>query len=260
MRCHRESLILGTVEPGEIRTLRRSMGMSQAALGNELDVSQALVSMWETGGAAPGDRQVERLLELVPQRAAEREAEPHVEDDDEDESGDAFGEWLLQERSAAGLSRAALSDASGVSSQSIYNIETGRTPNPRDVTRQKLEEALGTQVPTEITEAASREATIEGLGEFENFDPHDNDAMPREPGIYVFYDAADHVLYVGESSNVRNRIVHSHREKFWYHSRLIANASFVRIDDERLRKQIERTLIKFLKSNAVLNQQNVERD
>jgi hypothetical protein len=39
----------------------------------------------------------------------------------------------------------------------------------------------------------------------------------------------------------------------------VENAEYVRIEDETLRKQLEETLIKFLRRNAVLNKQLVDR-
>ena len=35
---------------------------------------------------------------------------------------------------------------------------------------------------------------------------------------------------------------------------------YVQIDNETLRRQVEQVLIKFLKSNAVINKQSVDRD
>jgi hypothetical protein len=44
-----------------------------------------------------------------------------------------------------------------------------------------------------------------------------------------------------------------------YRSPIVERAAYVRVDDETLRGQLEETLIKFLKSNAVINQNFVER-
>ncbi len=41
---------------------------------------------------------------------------------------------------------------------------------------------------------------------------------------------------------------------------LVKSANYVRIEDGALRRQIERRMIKFLKSHAVLNAQHVERE
>jgi len=65
-------------------------------------------------------------------------------------------------------------------------------------------------------------------------------------------------LYVGEGGNIRNRIK-DHAQKFWFKAPIVDTGAYIRIDDVELRKKVETLLIKFLKSNAVLNKQNVER-
>jgi hypothetical protein len=47
--------------------------------------------------------------------------------------------------------------------------------------------------------------------------------------------------------------------EFWFKQPIVDAAAFIPIEDEKLRKQVEKILIRFLKSNAVLNKQNVER-
>ena len=102
------------------------------------------------------------------------------------------------------------------------------------------------------------QAEVQGLGSLVDFDPHADDERPEEPGIYVFYDISERPIYVGEARNVRIRI-RGHEEKFWFKRPIVESASWIRVEDEILRKQIETLLIKFLKSNAVINKQNVER-
>jgi excinuclease UvrABC nuclease subunit len=91
-----------------------------------------------------------------------------------------------------------------------------------------------------------------------DFDPHSEDDFPREPGVYVLYDISDRPVYVGKSANIRDRI-RGHVDKFWYRSPVVEKAAFVRVEDAVLRGQLEETLIKFLKSNAVMNQRLVDR-
>ncbi len=63
---------------------------------------------------------------------------------------------------------------------------------------------------------------------------------------------------VGESDAISRRI-RSHEEKFWFKRPIVERASYIKIADPELRKQIERILIRFLKSNTVLNRQHVAR-
>jgi excinuclease UvrABC nuclease subunit len=96
------------------------------------------------------------------------------------------------------------------------------------------------------------------MGSLEDFDPHDDEDLPTEPGIYVLYDISQRPVYVGEGKNVRKRI-RDHQEKFWFKRPIVETASWIRVADDTLRLQIETLMIKFLKSNAVINKQNVDR-
>lgn len=91
-----------------------------------------------------------------------------------------------------------------------------------------------------------------------DFDPHNPDDRPAVSGVYVLYDIAERPIYVGEGGNIKKRIK-DHEEKFWFKQPIIETAAFVKIEDERLRKQVETVLIRFLKSNAVINKKNVDR-
>jgi len=140
----------------------------------------------------------------------------------------------------------------------IYNIESGRIENPRAETIRKLEGALGKELPAETKKEIKDEATVEGVGEFFEFDPHDSDDWPDTPGIYVLYDISERPIYVGQGSSIKRRI-QDHEEKFWFKSPIVTTAAYIKVDDAALRKKIETILIRFLKRNAVINKQNVER-
>jgi transcriptional regulator with XRE-family HTH domain len=232
----------------EIKSKRKALGLSQAALGELVDVTQGAVSAWETGRAAPRHEQLVALERVFSAEAPATTTSPSQD----------YGEWVRGRRSQAGLSREQLAAASGVSAVQIYNIETGRSPNPRDKTRAALERAVNERAPQELVQAVEESAEIKGVGRMSDFDPHSEEDFPREPGVYVFYDISDRPIYVGKSANIRDR-VRGHMDKFWYRPPIVEKAAYVRVDDATLRSQLEETLIKFLKSNAVINQQLVER-
>jgi hypothetical protein len=74
----------------------------------------------------------------------------------------------------------------------------------------------------------------------------------------VFYDISDRPVYAGKSANIRDR-VRGDVDEFWYRSPTVDKAAFVRVDDATLRNPLEETPIKFVKSNAVINQRLVDR-
>lgn len=98
-----------------------------------------------------------------------------------------------------------------------------------------------------------------GFGSLTDFDPYDAEDRPKLSGVYVFYDISDRPIYVGQAKNISNR-VKAHSDKFWFKRPIVERAAFIEIRAATLRSQIEQILIKFLKSNAVLNKQGVDRD
>lgn len=114
-------------------------------------------------------------------------------------------------------------------------------------------------MPTEAIEATEREAEATDLGSLIDFNPHDDEERPPDPGVYVFYDVSQRPVYVGESSNIRMR-VRGHVEKFWFKRPIVESAAYIRISDQKLGEQIEQIWIRFLKSNAVMNRQHVVRE
>jgi transcriptional regulator with XRE-family HTH domain len=232
----------------ELKARRKAAGLSQAALAERVGVTQGAVSTWETGRVALPRDQIDALQRILADNANASLTSP----------SQAFGEWLRGRREAANLTREELAAMSGVSAIQIYNIETGRTANPRSKTRKAFERVLKQRVPDELVRAVEESAEIQGVGRMTDFDPHSDGEFPREPGVYVFYDISDRPIYVGKSGDIRNRI-RGHVDKFWYRSPIVEKAAYVRVDDAVLRGQLEETLIKFLKSNAVINQRLVDR-
>jgi transcriptional regulator with XRE-family HTH domain len=114
--------------------------------------------------------ETKNLQELIPEQPSE------------------FGEWLKKIREQKNLDIRDLSEKSGISLPQIYNIESGRSKNPQKRTREKLIEVLGEKPTEAVITNTENAATIPDVGEFIDFDPHDENGYPEEPGIYVFYD------------------------------------------------------------------------
>ena len=133
--------------------------------------------------------------------------------------------------------------------------------SPRETTRLRARARYSGPGPSSDVDRGRRRRPprFTGVGRLTDFNPHDEDDFPTEPGVYVFYDISERPVYIGESGNIRSRIRGSHFEKFWYKRPIVEKASYVRVDDEKLRRQLEDTLIKFLKSNAVINRRQVDR-
>jgi transcriptional regulator with XRE-family HTH domain len=242
---------------------RVRLGLTQAELGSKFDpkVSHSLISLWENEKSYPTDDQKDQVRHFFGQMVNETGSMSGADDSEE---GDvlnipsAIGVWLTKARVAAGLSVPELAEKSSLSGVSLYNIESGRAQNPQRATIEKLEKALGQNLSAEAKEVAKEEATIEGVGEWFNFNPNSPAEWPSGAGIYVLYDISDRPIYVGQGQKISARL-RDHHEKFWFRAPIVQNAAYVGVESKQLREQIEKVLIKFLKSNAVLNQQNVDR-
>jgi transcriptional regulator with XRE-family HTH domain len=241
------------------------MGMNQADLGNRLNpsISHATISLWENEKSYPSDEQRAQVRKFLGSTQNEMESNGASEDDDERdmpeiEGPSAIGVWLNKSRLNADLSVQELALKSGLSVVSIYNIESGKSQNPQKATIEKLEKVIGEKLSVEAKEEAKEEATIDGVGEWFNFNPNSETEWPNVAGIYVLYDISDRPIYVGQGQKISARL-RDHHQKFWFRAPIVQYAAYVGIADRILREQIEKVLIKFLKSNAVLNQQNVDR-
>jgi transcriptional regulator with XRE-family HTH domain len=231
-----------------MRDARIRAGLSQAELGDKLGVSQMTISNWETGRTSPPAEQKGVLNTILGLNQI----------DSESAQASPVAAWLSKTRLKLGWSVPELAEKSGVTAPAIYRIEAGITRNVRQSTLSKIEKALGAELPSDAAKELSEEAQVSGLGALEDFDPHSDEERPREPGIYVLYDVSERPIYVGEGADVRKRI-RDHEEKFWFKRPIVESASWIKISETRLREQIETLLIKFLKSNAVINKQNVDR-
>lgn len=231
-----------------LQKARSRAGLSQVELAEKVGVTQPTVSNWEHERGTPSKEQ-EKILRNVLDLGSSANGAVDVS---------PLAAWLTKARSAKGWSIPELAHAAGLTPPAVYRIESGVTRNLRQATRKKLETVLGVPVPADTAADIAEEAEVQGLGTLEDFDPHLDGERPAEPGIYVLYDISERPIYVGEGKNVRKRIK-DHEEKFWFRRPIVESASWIKVEDDTLRVQIETLLIKFLKSNAVINKQNVER-
>lgn len=228
----------------DIKRLRVEADLTQNQLAEKLGVWQAQVSAWETGKVAVGEEHQRTLARLFGKS--------------EGAVSNPFGDWLKRERERRNWTVQELATTSDVSAPAIYNIEAGRISNPRQATKDRLSKALNIEVPSDVSELVQTDSEIKGLGIFTDFDPHSKEDLPTAAGIYVLYDVSERPVYVGQGKSIGVRIK-DHHEKFWFKHPIVDTASYIEVKEPNLREQIESLLIKFLKSNAVLNKQKVER-
>lgn len=170
-----------------------------------------------------------------------------------------YGEWLDETMERQKVSVLALADMTGLSTMGIYNIINEVSLNPQKTTREKIEKALKARPGKEIVEGIASESKVAGMGDLEEFTPHDVAEVPEKKGVYVLYDAFDRPVYVGKAvkQTIRKRI-DQHREKFWFRDPIVTKARYIEIRDAALCGKVELLLIRFLGSHNVLNKKGTE--
>lgn len=232
---------------------RQQNGLSQKELAEKMEVSQATVSNLETGRQEPTENQITKLRSILGGDLFSSQQRP-----DSSEGSSIAAAWLSKARQQAGLTQQELANKAGVSQVTISLIETGKAANPRPRTIKLLERAVGVPFENQAKRQLREASEVKGLGTLEDFNPHVPEEYPDESGVYVFYDISDRPIYIGMAVNIAGRI-REHADKFWFKRPIVEHASYIKVSDSTLRKQIETTLIKFLKSNAVINKQQVDR-
>lgn len=237
-----------------IRRNRQANGWTQVALARKLGyANSSSVNLWESGSKSPSDVAMAAMEKLFGAFEGKVSREAEATDVEVAE----FVLWLRNERNRQELTLAQLSELSGVNISTLSQIENGKITSPQRKTREKLISVLGDQAEPAPT-APEPEKPVQGIGEFQEFNPYVDEERPTTSGIYVFYDVSERPVYVGEGGNIRKRIK-DHEDKFWFKRPIVETGAYIEVTDEKLRVRIEKMLIRFLKSNAVINKQHVER-
>jgi len=176
-----------------------------------------------------------------------------------DEALPPLASWINEQMSRQDLEPQDLAEEAGISIATVQNLITGKTENPTTSTIDKIEKAFGESIPEETAEDMRQDARVAGIGQMQSFDPYGDEDLPEGPGVYVFYDVSERPVYVGKSvTDVRARI-RSHKDKFWFRPPIVETGEYIGSEDDDMIKSVETLLIKFMKSNAVLNKKEVER-
>jgi transcriptional regulator with XRE-family HTH domain len=246
-----------------IRRARQREGLTQAALAEKIGVAGAgVVANWENGVANPNTANMSKLRAILGIRNLKGSVPPPdapgLGDEDVISDISSFGQWVREQRLRLQLSVPELAKASSVTPVGIYNIESGKSRNPQHATQERIAKALKQAIPEDVTtQTTEDEQTVVGLGTVEDIaDPHDKLSWPKVPGIYVLYDNTQRVIYVGKAKNIAQRLNH-HFTQFWFRQPIVQFASYIKVDDARLRHQLEQTMIAFLRSHAVINKLGV---
>ena len=81
--------------------------------------------------------------------------------------------------------------------------------------------------------------------------------LRKKPGIYFLCARNEQPLYVGQSSNILERITNHRSQKCWYNEG-VKVVRYIEIPDEKLRKRLEAVLIYLF--NPPFNKDHVRKD
>ena len=163
-----------------IRVARKKNALRQTELAEKLGVSQGTICNWELGKGEPDFPAKQKLKSILGTDLFTGE-----KSGSSDETS-VLAAWLSKARQEAGMTVAQLAEKSRLSIPTIYGIEAGRAENPRRRTINLHESALGKKFEAEFQEELRESSTIEGIGEFQDFDPYARDDWPGDAGVYVF--------------------------------------------------------------------------
>ncbi len=257
----------------KIRRLRLQARMTQVQFASRIGVTNITVSKWENEHQTPS---LNRMAELERVLAASAGVQAPC-------TGHPSRTWLDRDGVAAVVTGVVMSIESGASMPGFFETPAddesvngqatpdgtaaapdARVPHANGVSGQNARDATETHFgePGESgrngTAPTAEGPLPAGVGELVDFDPHDPDEYPASSGIYVLYDISERPLYVGQGKAIDRRL-RDHTDKFWFRSPIVETGSYVQIDDKVLRERVEAVLIKFLKSNAVINKRFVDR-
>jgi hypothetical protein len=136
-------------------------------------------------------------------------------------------------------------------------LRAEKIQNPQPATRERIAAALKTAVPEQVVAETIESQEVAGLGPLTDFQPHDTKDWPTCAGVYVLYDVSQRPIYVGKGEKISARLK-VHEEKFWFKRPVVEYASYIEVPNNELRHQLEQALIRFLKSNAVINKQSTD--
>lgn len=173
-----------------------------------------------------------------------------------------FLEWITIRLNQLGWTQRRLADEIELHEVTISYWRTGKhVPSPRSM--QKVLDVIG-EIPEEIMEEEELEVEeVEivpenpDIGGITEHNPYDREDWPEGSGVYIFYDASERPVYVGQCQDIvttlRDRYMHDNRGPHWIRRPLVQTLKFLPIGDERIRKGIETAMIKSMKKYLLFN-------
>ena len=234
-----------------LKEKRIESDFTQTELSKKLGVTQVTFSTWERSQSLPRIntlKEIVKLFGLPPELQKNKEKEVS-----------SFGVWLRKTRTRKGMTQEELSKKADVTSLAISFIETGHTQSPRAETIESLRKALGEKLNKEVKRDVNEEKEVAaGLGEYYGPFPIKNwkENAKATPCVYVLYDRVRRPVRIGQTKNLSRRLQEYEDNYWWFRIPTTCEFAYVEVSEEKERKQIEKTIIKFLGKHAIFNKQH----
>jgi transcriptional regulator with XRE-family HTH domain len=226
-----------------LRKLRESRGLSQEKAAPKLGIDQTRLSRLETGEIEISEEMEQRIRESLGTLDAKT---PKPSDRDDSNS---LAEWVRNRREANELSTRELAEKANLTQATIQFIEAGRTESPQKSTLDSLVSVLG-PLPERLKQKIHDDSLVEDL-EFRGAFPIEEwkknvDNDNPTPCVYVFYDEGQRPVRIGETEDLRRRIIEYQDDSWWFRSPTAETFAFITVRDPELRRKIEKALIKLV--------------
>lgn len=225
-----------------IKESRETANITQAQLAEKIGVTQPYVSQWEHGTSRPSQSIIEKISAVLGAEVPSVSAEFDLKT------------WLVKRRNELNLSRKQLAEKAGISDLTVYFIETGKTESPQQDTLQRLEKVLG-KLPSELSEEIEEESKIEDFKYFGPFplDEWEENVEGKVGCIYVIYDSLKRPVRIGETDDLRRRMIEYKRDVWWLRSPTAESFAYVTAKDSSFRRKAEKVMIKLVGDHAIFN-------
>ncbi len=163
---------------------------------------------------------------------------------------------MRKRREELGWTREKLAEEAKVSPLTIYFIETSKTGSPQETTLKGLEKALG-RLPSILNKEVQEERTVEDfkfLGPFPISEWKEN-VSDKASCIYVFYDELKRPVRIGESDDLRRRLIEYEKNYWWFRPPTVETFAYVVVSDSGFRRKAEKVMIKLVGEHAIFNTQ-----
>lgn len=243
----------------------KKRGMKQYEIAQALNVNPAYITLFKSKQMSATDEEIEQLKKILTSLSPVEEITNDENEPVENES--TYSEWLTQQMLVSKIHAINLSEKSGLSLQTINLITSGKTQNPQQSTKTKIEQALK-ELSNNNDQSFDSEIITPPVQGDENlylgipFTKSDIDDSPNQMGVYVIHDHRGYPTYIG-SGQIRSRLRNHYEKRAFSDERIATTFSYIRInegDSEEQKKAArnearkwENIIIKFAGESVLLN-------